>query len=49
VPNSQRRHMQQSANMLFDCCIWWHQEWGTMAAAVGQLGHDVFTDVVVLL
>jgi hypothetical protein len=25
------------------------REWGTMAAAVGQLGHDVATDVVGLL
>ena len=26
-----------------------HREWGTMATAVGHLGHDVSTDIVGLL
>jgi len=46
VPHSQRRRMQQSANMLVDCRMRPCREWGTMADAVGHLGHDVLTDVV---
>ncbi len=49
VPHSRRRHTRQSANILGDRCVRWRWEWGTMAAAVGQLGHDVSTDVVGLL
>jgi hypothetical protein len=49
VPNSQRCHTQQSANMLVDCCMRQQWEWGTMAAATSQFCHDVSTDVVVLL
>ncbi len=49
VPHSRRRHIRQSANILHDCCVHWHREWGTMAAAVGHLGHDVSTKVVGLL
>ena len=37
---------QQSANILGDCFMRMRQEWGTMAAVVGHLGHDVSTDVV---
>jgi len=36
---------QQSANILGDCCMRRCQEWGTMAAVVGHLGHDVSTVV----
>jgi hypothetical protein len=49
VPHSRRRHIRQSANILGDRCVHWRWEWGTMVAAVGQLGHDVSTDVVGLL
>ncbi len=49
VPHSRRRCIQQSANILGDHCVRWHQEWGTMAAAVGRFGHDVSTGVVGLL
>ncbi len=49
VPHSQRRCTRLSANILGDRCVRWRQEWGTMAAAVGHLGHDVSTDVVGLL
>ncbi len=44
-----RRRIRQSANILGDRCVCRHWEWGIMAAAVGHLGHDVLTDVVVLL
>jgi hypothetical protein len=46
VPHSRRRRLQQSANMQGDRCVPRRQEWGTMAAAVGHLGHNVLTDVV---
>ncbi len=49
VPHSQRRRIRQSANILGDHCVRRGWEWGTMAAAVGQLGHDVSTDVVGLM
>ncbi len=49
VPHSRRCGIQQSANILGDRCVHWRQEWGTMAAAVGHLGHNVLTDVVGLL
>ena len=49
VPHSQRWHIQQSSNILGDCSVWQHREWGTMATAVGHLGHDVSTDIVGLL
>jgi hypothetical protein len=49
VPHSWHCHIRQSANILGDCCVHRRREWGTMAAAVGQLGHDVSTDVVGLL
>jgi hypothetical protein len=46
VPHSWRRRIRQSANILGDCCLRRPQEWGTMAAVVGHLGHNVSTDVV---
>ncbi len=46
VPHSRHCHTQQSANILDDCCLQWHQGWGTMVATVGSLGYDVSTDVV---
>ncbi len=49
VPHSRRRRIRQLANILGDRCVRRRWEWGTMAAAVGQLGHDVLTDVVGLL
>jgi hypothetical protein len=49
VPHSRHHHIQQSANILGDRCVRWRWEWGTMAAAVGHLGHNVSTDVVGLL
>jgi hypothetical protein len=49
VPHSRRCCTQQSTNMLVDCCMQRHREWGTMVATVGQLDHDMSTDVVVLL
>ena len=32
-----------------DCCMRRRREWGTMAAVVGNLHHDVSTDIVGLL
>ena len=32
-----------------DCCMWQRREWGTMVAVIGNLLHDVSTDVVSLL
>jgi hypothetical protein len=29
-----------------DCCMWRRREWGTMAAVVGNLRHNMSTDVV---
>ncbi len=49
VPHSRRRRIRQSANILGDRCVRQRWEWGTMAAAVGQLGHDLLTDVDGLL
>jgi hypothetical protein len=49
VPHSQRRRIQQSANILGDRCVRWHWELGTMAATVSHFGHDMSTDVVGLL
>ncbi len=49
VSHSRRRCIRQSANILGNRCVRRRREWGTMAAAVGQLGHDVSTDVVGLL
>ncbi len=49
VPHSWRRRIQQSTNILGDCCLRLRQEWGTMVAAVSHLGHDALTDIVGLL
>ncbi len=49
MPHSWRRRIQQSANILGDCCVRRCPEWGTMVAAVGHLGHNVSTDIVGLL
>ncbi len=49
VPHSWRHRIRQSPNILGNCCLCWCQEWGTMAAAVGHLGHNASTDVVGLL
>jgi hypothetical protein len=49
VPQSRRRRIQQSANVLGDRCVRWRWEWGTMAANVRHFGHNVSTDVVGLL
>jgi hypothetical protein len=49
VPHFLRCCKQQSANMLGDCCEHRRWEWGTMAAAVSHLGHDVSADIVGLL
>ncbi len=49
VPHSRRCRIWQSANILGDCCVCRRWEWGTMAANVGHLSHDVSTDVVGLL
>jgi hypothetical protein len=50
VPDSRRHHIQQSANIIGDCCLCrrrrWRREWGTMVAAVGHLGHKAWTDFV---
>ncbi len=46
VPHSRRRRIQQSSNILGNCHLRWRQEWGTMAAAVGHLGHDTLKDVM---
>jgi hypothetical protein len=49
VPHSRRRRIQQSANKMGDHCVRRRWEWGTMAAAVGHLGHDVSSDIEGLL
>ncbi len=49
VPHSQRCHIWQLANKLGDRCVHRCWEWGTMAAAVGHLGHNVLMDIVELL
>ena len=49
VPHSRSPNKQQSANILGDCRVRRHWEWGTMAIVVGHLGHGVSTDVVGLL
>jgi hypothetical protein len=49
VPHSRRRRIRQSANILGNRCVRRRWEWGTMVAAVGQLDHNVSTDVVGLL
>jgi hypothetical protein len=46
VPQSRRHHIQQSTNILGDCCMHQHRERGTMAAAIGHLGHNPLTDIV---
>ncbi len=46
VPHSQCHRIQQSANILGNCCMHQHQEWGTIAAAIGYLGHGMSTDIV---
>ncbi len=32
VPHSRFWCIQQLPRMMVDCCLWWRQEWGTMAA-----------------
>jgi hypothetical protein len=49
VPHSQRRRIQQSANILGYCCMRWRREWGTMSAVVDHFGHKTSTGAVVLL
>jgi hypothetical protein len=46
VPHSWRHRIQQSANILGDCCMHQRREWGIIAAAIVHLGHDALTDVV---
>jgi hypothetical protein len=46
VPHSRRHRIQQSANILGDCCMHQHREWGIIAAVIGHLGHDASTDIV---
>jgi hypothetical protein len=46
VPHTRRRRIQQSANILGDCCMRQRREWGTMGAAIGHLGHNASTDIV---
>jgi hypothetical protein len=45
APHSWRNRIQQSANMLGDCCMWRRWEWGTMAAAVDHLCRNVSTEL----
>jgi len=49
VPHSRRRRIRQAANITGDCCMRRRGEWGNMAAIVGNLRHDVSTDIVGLL
>jgi hypothetical protein len=49
VPHSRRHRIGQSTNMLVDYFLWQRREWGTMAAAVGHLGHRASTVVVVFV
>ena len=46
VLQSRRCHIQQSANILGNCFMCQRWERGTMAAAVGHLGHDASADIV---
>ncbi len=46
VPHSRRHRMQQSANILGNCCMRQRREWGIIAATIGHLGHDASTYVV---
>jgi hypothetical protein len=46
VPHFRRCRIRQSANILGNCCLHQRLEWGTMAAAVGYLGHNASTDIV---
>jgi hypothetical protein len=46
VPHSRRHRIQQSANILGNCCMHQCGEWGTIVAAIGHLGHDALMDVV---
>ncbi len=45
VSHSRRHRIWQSANIMGDCCLCQRQEWGTMAAAIGHLGHNALTDI----
>jgi hypothetical protein len=49
VPHSRLHRTRQSANIMGDCCMRRHREWGTVTAVVGNSRHDVSADVVGLL
>ncbi len=46
APHSRNHCIQQSTNILGNCCMPQHWKWGIIAAAIGHLGHDTLTDVV---
>jgi hypothetical protein len=46
VPHSRRHRIQQSANILGNRCMRQRREWGTMATAIGHLGHNELMVVV---
>ncbi len=46
VPHSRCHCIRQSAIILGDCCMRQRREWGTIAAAIGHLGHDGLADIV---
>ncbi len=46
VPHTRHHRTRQFANILGNCCMRQRQEWGTMAATIGHLGHDLSMDIV---